>query len=398
VNKENDHHDEKRPAAALSSLAMSNAECTVGRPKDEHPPATKAKIKRLLLLMGGPSNRISRKAEPESNIFRNFGKWRERLGRKKSQLSFCTAAQIAAECPEAVEWIARPWVAKGAIAEVNGQVKAAGKTTWIMNLCGSVIQGNNFMGQPTSKTPVVYLTEQPMASFKVALDRAGLSEREDMRVLFWNRSLRATWPETVTQSIAMCNKIGARLLVVDTIAQFAGLVGGTENQAGDALKAMQPLICAAEQGLGIVVVRHERKKGGEVGSSGRGSSAFSGVADIVLSIRRPEGRNRPTVRVIHSLSRFSETPDICVVELTDAGYVALGEQEDATKQQTKAGIVEALPLSEADALPLEELSTRTGIGRTSAQRAIDELLAENKIGRTGQGRRNDPVRYFARTE
>src|SRR6185436_12737761 len=93
---------------------------------------------------------------------------------------------------------------------------------------------------------------------------------------------------------------------VDTVSQFAGLRGDAENNSGDALAAIEPLQEAAAQGLAVIAVRHERKGGGEVGESGRGSSAFSGAVDIVVAIRRGEGQTKPTVRVLHTLSRFTE--------------------------------------------------------------------------------------------
>jgi protein gp37 len=317
--------------------------------------------------------------------------------RAQTTLEFRTAAQIAAESPAAVEWIARPWISKGAITEVDGQVKAAGKTTWLTHMCRAILDGTEFMGEPTIKTPILYLTEQPQTSFRVALERAGLLGRKDLIVLFWNRTSGRSWAEVAQESVAKCENAGAGLLIVDTIAQFAGLVGDSENHSGDAIKAMQPLMLAAEKELGIVLVRHERKKGGSVGSSGRGSSAFSGAADIVLSIRRPEGNVRTTLREIHALSRFDETPDVCTIELTDKGYILLGESKDASRENAKAKILEVLPTSEGEAIPIVKICERTGIGRTSVQRILGEL-GENRVGKVGKGIRNEPLRYYSKAE
>ena len=44
------------------------------------------------------------------------------------------------------------------------------------------------------------------------------------------------------------------MLVVDTLGQFAGLAGDAENNAGDSIAAMQPLLQAASQGLAIQLV------------------------------------------------------------------------------------------------------------------------------------------------
>ena len=49
---------------------------------------------------------------------------------------------------------------------------------------------------------------------------------------------------------------------------------------------MKPLQLAAADGLGVVVGRHERKSGGDIGDSARGSSAFGGAVDTIITISR----------------------------------------------------------------------------------------------------------------
>ena len=43
----------------------------------------------------------------------------------ETKIKFRTAAEIARQTPEEVDWIALPWVAKGSITEVVGKIKAA---------------------------------------------------------------------------------------------------------------------------------------------------------------------------------------------------------------------------------------------------------------------------------
>ena len=112
---------------------------------------------------------------------------------------------------------------------------------------------------------------------------------------------------------------------MDTLAVFAGLKGDAVNNAVDALAAMDPLKVAAQQHeLSVEIVRHDRKGGGAVGESGRGSSAFTGEVDISLSIRRAEA-NQPTRRKLEARRRFDETPEELLIELTATGYKALDE-------------------------------------------------------------------------
>ena len=136
---------------------------------------------------------------------------------------------------------------------------------------------------------------------------------------------RLAWADLVQTIAEDAMRDGYGLLVIDTLAKLAGIVN--ENDSGECALAMVPLQNAAHDGLAILVCRHERKSGGEVGESGRGSSAISGDVDVILQLRRPEGNQPSTRRVIESLSRYSETPEKVVIELTEDGYVLLGDEE-----------------------------------------------------------------------
>lgn len=106
----------------------------------------------------------------------------------QTRIKFQTAAEIAAITPEDVELISKPWVAKGSITEIDGKFKV-GKTHFLMALCRAVVVGDEFLGEPTQRSPVVYLTEQPMSSLREALRRANLLEREDFHLLLYQAQL-----------------------------------------------------------------------------------------------------------------------------------------------------------------------------------------------------------------
>jgi hypothetical protein len=160
---------------------------------------------------------------------------------------------------------------------------------------------------------------------------------------------------------------------------------------------MQPLQEAAAKGLAVCITRHERKGGGEVGESGRGSSAFGGAVDIILSIRRADGNVRPTVRLIESLSRFEETPDKLVIELTADGYRSLGDATAFAEQEACQAILEVLPARAEHALISADLFDKLkeqDIKRTSAQTALEALIHEGSVVRSGAGKRGDPYRHY----
>ncbi len=309
-------------------------------------------------------------------------------------LNFHTAKQISNQTSAAVEWIAEPWVAQGAITEVDGKIKAAGKTTWVTHLCRRVLDGEQFMGRPTKKTGVIYLSEQPAQSFREALRRADLLDRDDFTTLFWHDTVGIQWSEVMRLTVSEAKKRGAGLIVVDTLPQFAGLRGDSENNTGDALRAVQPLQeAAAKHGLAVIVIRHERKSGGEVGDSARGSSAFSGAVDIVLSIKRAEGNSASNVRVIHAVGRFDETPSALTIELADDGYQALGTDTDVMAQRAKRALLDVVPVAECGPLSTEDLISKTRLARTTLQNALEQLLASGALIRLGSGTKGSPYRY-----
>jgi len=312
----------------------------------------------------------------------------------ESILPFRSAREIIEMTPEDVPWTICGYVAEGAITGVDGKPKA-GKTTFVLYGCRKVLDGEPFLGLPTSATGIVYLTEQSAATFSEALVRAGLRDREDFVVLLWRDTVGVNWHRVVREAVEEAVRRGAKLLVVDTLPQYAGLQGDAENSAGAALAAVQPLQeAAAVHDLAIIVVRHERKSGGQVGDSGRGSSAFAGAVDVIVSIRRAEGNSRPEIRELHALSRFDDTPDLLITELTEEGYRSLGTRADVAAAEAREAILDVLPADEAEAMSLDELLRTTGVARTTAQQAIEAMLVTGHLRSIGQGVRGDPRRYW----
>jgi hypothetical protein len=318
---------------------------------------------------------------------------REEVGQNRI-LNFQTAQALASNPDQAVPWIAKGYVARESITEVGAKVKM-GKTTFVLAMVRAILEGQDFLGEPTSRTSVVYLTEQPAVSFREAIERAGILGRPDFISLMFSATRGLDWPQTASAALAECHRTKSKLLVVDTLGQFARLSGDKENNAGDALESMLPVQEAVASGLGVILVRHERKGGGDVGDSGRGSSAFAGAVDIVLSLRKPEGNAGKNRREIRSLSRFSETPNKLVIELSDDGqYVAVGERRETTLKDAREGIFRITPTSELDADDLQAICLRADISRQTGQRAIEALVQTGELSRTGKGTKGNPFRYF----
>jgi hypothetical protein len=305
-----------------------------------------------------------------------------------------TPVEIAARTSAQTLWLAKPWLAAGAITEVMGKIKAAGKTTWTLALCKQVLEGGVFLGERCFPASIVYLTEQPPTSFRKALERARLLNSRGLHVVFHNKVVGQPWPLVADMVLREADRYRAGVIVVDTLAPFANMHGDSENSAGAALEAMRPLQQWASTHRGVISVRHERKAGGDTSDAGRGSSALSGAADIVLTLRRVDG-NRPRLRQISSVGRFDETPDKLMVTLNDEGeYEAVGDS-DAAAQATRQRVLAALPTTEAAALPVKTLHEAVAdLGRTQLYDILKSLVDDGAARRTGSGKAGDATRYW----
>ena len=142
------------------------------------------------------------------------------------------------------------------------------------------------------------------------------------------------WPQVVDEAITKCREVGAVLLVIDTLSMWAGLRGEDENASGAAAGAMEPVANAAAEGFAVLVARHERKSGGEVGDAGRGSSAFSGAVDVAITLRRLEGDATATeARRLDAVGRYDETPETLVIEAHRARLRLAGDRARARRAE-----------------------------------------------------------------
>ncbi len=77
--------------------------------------------------------------------------------------------------------------------------------------------------------------------------------------------------------------------------------------------------------------------------SGRGSSAYAGAVDVILHIDRPGGNFGANVRKVEALSRFEATRTELYIELTEAGYVSLGSEDDVVAAAIARVLADVLP-------------------------------------------------------
>ena len=99
-------------------------------------------------------------------------------------LAFRSGAEAAAETTEAPDFIWQPFLASGAILELAAKIKV-GKTRFLLELeRRDPSREARFVGFTTQRAAVLYLTEERAPTFRVAMDRVGLTGREGFHVLY----------------------------------------------------------------------------------------------------------------------------------------------------------------------------------------------------------------------
>jgi hypothetical protein len=187
----------------------------------------------------------------------------------------------------------------------------------------------------------------------------------------------------------------AGLLVFDTFGQFARFKNDEENVSGAILEALRPVQRASAEGLAIILVHHERKRGGDLSDSGRGSSALGGAVDSIVSVGKPKGQHPRNVRALKAVSRLSGTHPELLIELGDDGYRVLGTPEKLALEESSVNFLAEVPQQKKQAMSIAELMAKTCKSRVRVQRLLDKLVKDGKVVRLGKGKKGNAFRYFS---
>lgn len=306
-----------------------------------------------------------------------------------------TAKALCEATPEEVDWLLPGYVAVGALTQIVGKAKFAGKSTFIGYMLDAILAGKPFLGHQTQRSSVVYITEEYDSTFRQLLTRTNLTDREDLISIGRAAGFGMSWADWVEVGRELCVRNSARLLVIDTVGGLAGLRGDDSNSAGEVTNACNHLRDVAAHGIAVVAVIHERKAGGNVVDAAVGSLAYAASADIIARIKRPENESddKTKVRIIEAIGRYGEqTPEQLTIELNDGKYRVLGEGASWAVLQARGEI-----LAQFDSIGdvrVEDVAPNGGhISRATAQTAFKQLEDEGIARRVGEGKRGDPYRY-----
>jgi hypothetical protein len=306
----------------------------------------------------------------------------------EGSLPFVSAAELRASTPDEPEWTWQGYLAPRTLTLLAAKPKAGKSTLAVAASEAVATDAGSFLGRAILGGPVVYVSEETAATLAHKLP-----EIDGIRILTRDACWpKPSWAELVAGSVAEAQRIGARLLVVDTFAYWASLPKEAEKDAGAAQAAMQPLLDATRDGLAVFVPLHQRKGGGEDGEGVRGSGAIAGTADIVLELERVK---QPRERALLALSRYPSTPGSLLIEHDPAtgawAAIAEGERSDARSIGDRRAILTAL--EDGFELTRAELEEATGAPERQWHGQLETLIGDGQVQRTGEGRKGSPYRF-----
>ena len=319
-----------------------------------------------------------------------IGSARAETNSSAHRLVFVPLPELLASAPAEPDWLWMGFLAPGCITLFAGAPKS-GKSTVAFALCAALGTGGTFLGQPVSRSRVTWLVEEGPATMADKASRWG--ELGHVDCLCFSQAFDNAWTDVVHQAVSHARRTACGLIIADTFAQWSGLSGDSENNAGAVLGALRPLQEAAAAGLAVLLVAHGRKAPGDHGTAVRGSSALVGGVDIVVELQRPPSSafgGQDSHRTLRSTSRFSGTPTDLAFELTPAGFVAHGTTAAAETLAERRTILDTLAQA---AMTSDQLADDLKLPGATVRKLLAELLDEGAVARSGLGRRGDPYTW-----
>jgi RecA-family ATPase len=318
------------------------------------------------------------------------------IGSLKSSpaLEFSKAVKKMSEWGENMiepEWLWPGFLIEGNITLLNAQYKA-GKTTLLSYLLLAMDRGIELAGAVPQKVKVLILSEESEHLWMNRRENLEYSPDFQQTVYALTREAKRDktlpgWKKLIEEMTDFIIKKNIKLLIIDTLSRHWPV--NDENSPTQMELAIDPLFdMMAKANPAVLLLHHMRKSGGEYGMASRGSGALPAAVDIILEFERIANGSL-TQRKIKGYSRYSDTPEEIIIDLTDEQYVTVGNAEMAQEMFDKEYILGQLKgtdeLHPISAVDLRMSFTRK-INRMTFSRRINKLLSEKKIGRVGQKR------------
>ena len=291
-------------------------------------------------------------------------------------------AELLAEPEESEDWLVEGIVPCGGLTMVSADPKV-GKSTATRCLAVAIATGRPWLGRNTTRGPVLGLCLEDKPSV-VRRHFAAMSAPSDNSIHCYINRMPPS--DATAQLRAWVDAFNPRLVVIDPLFRFLRV--DDVSDYGRVSRAFDPLIdIARHSGAALVLTHHHRKSAGAHGNEMLGSQAIFGSVDNAVFLYREGDRRsmRTQVRIGEDIARTE-------IRLDENGWVHLADAPQRDHMIDEE-IIAALGDSRTDSMRLDQVHTAVGRRAEDVDRALERLEKQDRVNRTGQGRKRDPYRF-----
>jgi hypothetical protein len=298
-------------------------------------------------------------------------------------LSLTPIGELLAETEEECAWVVDGLLPAGGLSLIAGKPKA-GKSTAARCLALAVARGEPWLGLATLPGTVFYLGfEEKRGEVRAHFRRMGARSDDPVRVLIGKAP-----NDALRRLRAAVEQLVPALIVVDTVARLVRVRDW--NDYAVVTTALEPLLALARETGAAVLLVHHAGKGERSGADAiLGSTAILAAVDTALLIKRSE-----RYRTLSSQQRYGEDLEELTITLDrETGWLTRGVPREEADDMVAGHALVAFLTRQPD--PVEEPTIHEAVpGRKAVkERALRRLVGEQKVARSGAGRRGDPFRY-----
>ncbi|MCZ6654696.1 MAG: bifunctional DNA primase/polymerase [Planctomycetota bacterium] len=294
-----------------------------------------------------------------------------------------------------IEWVCHPYLATGMITLFVALWKI-GKTTLISHLARAMGGGGGFGGE-VKQGRLLIVSEESPSMWKARQDELGIGSHVDLACRpFMHRPNSLRWNEAILEIAALVKARSYQVVIIDTLADLSPC--DDENDASKVMESVKPLKQITDAGAALMLLHHPNKSDGGEAKASRGSGALPGFVDIIMEMRRFDAlRHEDTRRVLKTYSRLDSGEQ--VLDLTPQGYICKGSKSDATRR-ARLETIDTILRSEAGKTVDQILEDWPEDQKPPYKPGLNKHLKygielkEWNWTRSGEGKKNDPFRYW----
>ena len=302
-------------------------------------------------------------------------------GSLAEKIKLQTWAEWLAAVPETREWTVESILPNAGLVALGGRAKA-GKSTLAIHMCRAVALGDSFLGKQTKPKPVLYVNYEMGADYLRSFLSAGARPNKAFII---ERPIPVLTTKMISRLMMEVQSPG--LMVIDSFRGAFRLAGEGENSAGIAgvlLREIQGL--AVTKGWLILLIHHLNKKKDQSGSQSlSGTTDWIAASDVIWTWERTDPNKNGTLAIE---GRMPPVEPLSVwLSPSECRYV--GTSGGSEEKNEKALILNSLGSGRKTA---DELASELDIPPGTARKRLQTLETQQKIFRSGEGKRNSP--YF----